>query len=471
MTHNGYHGKSLDLLLKHQIEIGDHVCVETTQGNNYCGIIIPRYENATPDRIVVKLENGYNTGVSIEKIKIIVKINRVNDTATANSDKPSMSHDADAISNNTDTPIPGESDNLEDLPALEQLPIVSLISTGGTISSKIDYRTGGVRPALTAYDLYDSVPELRKYASIEPQELFTEYSENVTPEHWTIIAKDVEDKIRAKKYRGIIIAHGTDTMHYTAAALSFAIRNMPIPIILVGAQRSSDRPSSDAALNLLGASILATKLDIGGVFVAMHNSISDDLISCHLGTRVRKNHTSRRDAFESIDVDPIAFVKGEELEFPKRNSEIILPKRTHEIQKMIVKPEFDINVSLLKFYPGFDPRLIDYSVQLGNRIIILEGTGLGHVSKKCIPSLKNAIKHGVLVFMTSQCIWGRTSLNVYETGRDLLSIGVIPLRNMLTETATVKAMWALANFKDSQKIKEIMAQNITNEITPRIIIR
>jgi glutamyl-tRNA(Gln) amidotransferase subunit D len=471
MCLNGYRGKARDILQKYQIEIGDHVCVETTQGSNYCGIIIPRYENATPDRIVVKLENGYNTGVSTHKIKNIVKIDNTTKTARANTDMPSMSHDMDTIvDNNIDALIPAESDNLNESPGLEDLPNVSLISTGGTISSKIDYRTGGVRPALTAHDLYDSVPELRKYASIEPHELFTEYSENITPEHWTTIAKTVESKIRACKYRGIIIAHGTDTMHYTTAALSFALRNLPIPIVVVGAQRSSDRPSSDAALNLLGASILATKLEVTGVFVAMHNSISDDVISCHMGTRVRKNHTSRRDAFESIDVDPVAFVKGEELEF-RENSEIVLHKRTEEIQNIKVKPNFDSNVALLKFYPGFDPRLIDHSVQLGNKIIILEGTGLGHVSKKCIPSLKNALARDVIVFMTSQCIWGRTNLDVYETGRDLLSIGVIPLRNMLTETATVKAMWALANFKDSQKIKEIMAENIANEITPRITIR
>jgi glutamyl-tRNA(Gln) amidotransferase subunit D len=471
MCLNGYRGKARYILQKYQIEIGDHVCVETTQGSNYCGIIIPRYENATPDRIVVKLENGYNTGVSTHKIKNIVKIDNTTKTARANTDMPSMSHDMDTIvDNNIDALIPAESDNLNELPGLEDLPNVSLISTGGTISSKIDYRTGGVRPALTAHDLYDSVPELRKYASIEPHELFTEYSENITPEHWTTIAKTVESKIRACKYRGIIIAHGTDTMHYTTAALSFALRNLPIPIVVVGAQRSSDRPSSDAALNLLGASILATKLEVTGVFVAMHNSISDDVISCHMGTRVRKNHTSRRDAFESIDVDPVAFVKGEELEF-RENSEIVLHKRTEEIQNIKVKPKFDSNVALLKFYPGFDPRLIDHSVQLGNKIIILEGTGLGHVSKKCIPSLKNALARDVIVFMTSQCIWGRTNLDVYETGRDLLSIGVIPLHNMLTETATVKAMWALANFKDSQKIKEIMAENIANEITPRITIR
>ena len=194
MTLNGYRGEALDLLKKYQIEIGDHVCVETKQGGNYCGIIIPRYENATPDRIVVKLENGYNTGVTTQKVKNIVKIDNTAKTTGASIDIPSMSHDVDTIIDDNIALIPAESDNLEKLPGLEDLPKVSLISTGGTISSKIDYRTGGVRSALTAHDLYDSVPELRKYSSIEPHELFTEYSENITPEHWTTIAKTVEVK-------------------------------------------------------------------------------------------------------------------------------------------------------------------------------------------------------------------------------------------------------------------------------------
>jgi glutamyl-tRNA(Gln) amidotransferase subunit D len=346
-----------------------------------------------------------------------------------------------------------------------------LISTGGTISSRIDYRTGGVSSALTASELYESVPELREYSSIDPEVLFTEYSENLTPEHWTIIAKTVHEKILSQKYKGIIISHGTDTMHYTSAALSFALQNLPIPIILVGAQRSSDRPSSDAALNLLGAAVIATKSNIAGVFVVMHNSISDDVISCHLGTRVRKNHTSRRDAFESIDVDPVALVKGENIELSARNSQLSLHNRRNGIEKIVAKPNFDKRVSLIRFYPGFDPRIIDYCVQLGNKIIILEGTGLGHVSRDCIPSLQNAVRNKVLVFITSQCIWGRTSLDVYETGRDLLNIGVIPLRNMLTETATVKAMWALANCKNPHEIKQVMQENIANEITTRIPIK
>lgn len=213
---------------------------------------------------------------------------------------------------------------------------------------------------------------------------------------------------------------------------------------------------------------MAIKSDLAGVFVAMHNSISDDMVSIHLGSRVRKNHTSRRDAFKSIDIEPIAQVRGENVEVCEHNSEISLPKRSTKFDKMIVKPNFNRNVTLLKFYPGFDPRWIDYSFELGSKIIIMEGTGLGHVSRECIPAIRKAIDRQVLVFMTSQCIWGRMNLNVYETGRDLLSIGVIPLQNMLSETAVVKAMWALGNFRNMDGVKNVMSHNTANEITNRI---
>src|SRR5574341_2278341 len=358
MTHNGYDEKSLEMLKRFNVKVGDLVYFETKQGN-YSATILPRYEYSAPGRIVAKLENGYNIGVSVDKIKSIKRAGKnVNDSTAANDRGPFLKK------NTTDanTLEVGKSDTIQETTNLSNdYPRVSLISTGGTISSRIDYRTGGVRAALTAAELYSSVPELKKYAYIEPEVLFSEYSENLTPKHWSTVTKTIIQKILTKKYKGIVVAHGTDTMHYTASALSFALQNLPIPVILVGAQRSSDRPSSDAALNLLGATIMAINSEVAGVFVAMHNSISDDLVSIHLGSRVRKNHTSRRDAFKSIDIEPIAQVRGENVEVCEHNSEISLPKISTKFDKMIVKPNFNRNVTLLKFYPGFDPRWIDYS--------------------------------------------------------------------------------------------------------------
>ncbi|MGI0049868.1 MAG: Glu-tRNA(Gln) amidotransferase subunit GatD, partial [Nitrososphaera sp.] len=293
----GYRGAGLKLLSKHGVAVGDSVKVSTEDGE-MSGVLMPRYESASEDYIVIKLKSGYNTGVHVGKIKSMAKLPK------------------------SEAPAPAKAAEIAES---KGLPRIALISTGGTIASKIDYRTGGVHAALSASELYSSVPELANHASIDPEVLLSEYSENLKPEHWAMIADKVAEKVKGGKYRGIVVSHGTDTMHYTAAALSFALQSLPIPVVLVGAQRSSDRPSSDAALNLLGATAFAAKSEYAGVFVAMHAGTSDDAIACHVGTRVRKNHTSRRDAFESIDVTPVALVRNSAVEMQK--SEIRLAKR------------------------------------------------------------------------------------------------------------------------------------------------
>jgi glutamyl-tRNA(Gln) amidotransferase subunit D len=431
----GYRETGLEILSKYNILVGDSIKIATEDGE-MSGILMPRYESASEDYIIIKLNSGYNIGIHAGKIKAITK----------------LLHKGEAAS----YAIPHA------VPANENLPKVALISTGGTIASKIDYRTGGVHAALSAAELYASVPELANHASIDPEVLLSEYSENLRPEQWTLIAEKIAEKIKTGRYRGIVVSHGTDTMHYTAAALSFALQNLPVPVVLVGAQRSSDRPSSDAALNLLGATIFATKSEYTGVFVAMHNGTSDDTIACHGGTRVRKNHTSRRDAFESIDVNPVALIRNNEIEMQK--NQIKLAKRS-SANLLFEKTRFHDRVVLLKYYPGFDPTLIEHAIKEGYRAIILEGTGLGHVGKACFPALKKAVDAGLMVCMTSQCIWGRVRMTVYDTGRDLLEIGVIPLSDMISETATVKAMWVLANSKDVEAAKKIMQQNLANEIS------
>ncbi len=341
---------------------------------------------------------------------------------------------------------------------------------GGTIASKIDYRTGGVKSALSAVELYESVPELAKYAIIEPEVLLSEYSENLKPQHWGLIAKRIYEILRSDDYRGIIISHGTDTMHYTASALSFAMQNIHVPVVLVGAQRSSDRPSSDAALNLIGATIFVVKSEVTGVYVAMHASSSDDLIACHIGTRVRKNHTSRRDAFESVDTEPVSIIDGENVKVQANWTLRTKIQKTRNLSKknnhFSIKPDFDPKAALLKFHPGFDPGLISHIVASRYRAIVLEGTGLGHISRDCFPEIRKALDAGLMVFMTSQCIWGRTGMNVYDTGRDLLEMGVIPLSDMIPETAIVKVMWVLANTSTVESAKSLMQENIAHEISP-----
>jgi glutamyl-tRNA(Gln) amidotransferase subunit D len=461
----GYKGKSLAILSGKDIAVEDTISIRTTDQNQVAGILMPRYESADDDHIVIKLKSGYNIGIETTNIQAITKI-----TAGRNQSATDMkSGFADYVKDEITVRGLTRMDNKVD-PSTNHLPNIALISTGGTIASKIDYRTGGVHSALSASDLYASIPELGKYASIDPEVILSEYSENLNPDHWTLIANKVAEKIRSGKYSGVIVSHGTDTMHYTASALSFALQKLPVPVVLVGAQRSSDRPSTDAALNLIGAAVFCIKSNYSGVFVAMHAGPSDDVIACHVGTRVRKNHTSRRDAFESIDMEPIALIKGDTIEMQlQQQPEVKLHPRNNNSSNFLVRPGYDRRVLLIKYHPGFDPRLLtDVAMRLEYKAIVLEGTGLGHISRECLPELRRMINSGVLVFMTSQCIWGRTRMTVYDTGRDLLKIGVIPLSDMLPETALVKAMWVIANSKDREHSKQIMQENIANEITSAI---
>jgi glutamyl-tRNA(Gln) amidotransferase subunit D len=456
LTTDGNHIKLEELFKKSNVKLGDSVMIETNNAT-HVGILIPRHEYADANHLVLKLKSGYNIGIKIGKIKSIKKITEKVDpnikTDTNYKYKDYFSHE------NTDQNF-----------SQSQLPNLSLLSTGGTISSKIDYRTGGVMAALTAKELNDSIPELTRIANIDPEVVLSEYSENIKPEHWSLIARKVANNILSGKYDGIIVSHGTDTMHYTSAALSFALQNLPIPVVLVGAQRSSDRPSSDASLNLIGACTFATSSKFSGVFVAMHYSLSDEVIACHIGTRVRKNHTSRRDAFHSIDVYPFSLIKKDQIEISRQYTDLKFQERNKNPESMVVRPNFESKVSLLKFYPGFDCRMIDYCVDLGHRAIILEGTGLGHINKECFSQIENAVNKGIIIFMTSQCIWGRTALTVYDTGRDLLNLGVIPLSNMTSETALVKAMWCFGNFTEEKEVIKTMTSNIANEFTNRIIV-
>lgn len=446
---------SLHEMNDRSISPGDWVVVTTHSGDTFEGTLMPRYASMDKKHVVLKLKSGYNLGVSTSKVKSISKseYNFGRAMNSVNTSKPRLQI---------------ESENLQPVHK------IALIGTGGTIASKVDYRTGGVSPALSASEIYDAVPELRKYAFIDADFMFNEYSENLEPHHWTQIANRIAEKLRKGGYRGIVVSHGTDTMHYTAAALSFALHNLPIPVVLVGSQRSSDRPSSDGALNLIGAMIFATKSPFAGVFIAMHGSTSDDFISCHLGTRVRKNHTSRRDAFESIDRLPIATVKNAQVEIQSQIINMEIPSRRTDAGASIsnrlennfeVWSKFDPRVVLLKYYPGMDPNLFGLAVKAGCRAIILEGTGLGHVGRKFFPEIAKAIKSGVLIFMTSQCIWGRTNMRVYDTGRDLIELGVLPLEDMTSETAVVKAMWVMANSHDNVEAAQMMERNIANEIS------
>jgi glutamyl-tRNA(Gln) amidotransferase subunit D len=431
----GYKGRALEALRKAEAEIGDKIRIVKDE-ESYEGILIPRSETADENYIVIKMKNGYNVGIRITSNTKIEK--------TGKGAKPTF----------TSLSLPEQ---------IQSLPRVAILSTGGTIASRVDYRTGAVRSALTANDLYSIVPELANVACVDAQIVFSLFSENIGPRHWAEIARAVADHI-SKGIDGVVIAHGTDTMGYTAAALSFALQDLPAPVVLVGSQRSADRPSSDAATNLLGAVTVAAKAPFAQVVVAMHETSSDDSIAIHQGTKVRKCHTSKRDAFKSVNAPVLARIKDQEIvmsasDYKKRNSG----------KKLVLKPEFNEHVALVKFYPNMDPKVIDWYAEKDYKGIVLEGTGLGHVGKCCYEALQNAMEQDLLVAMTSQCIWGRVNMNVYDAGRDLLALGVVSLGDMLPETGLVKLMWVLGQTQDMRKARELLTTNIAGECSPRTL--
>ena len=423
----GYKGKSFEYLQQKDVNVGDSIKVISDL--TYTGILMPRYETSEDSHIVLKLKSGYNIGIELDEIKDIEKISSPEEVAIEENVKKTDS----------------------------ALPKILLLSTGGTIASKVDYRTGAVTPALTAADLNDAVPEIAKIANIDAEVLFSEYSENLQPEHWVETAKKIQSIVDLD-YKGVIVAHGTDTMHYSSAFLSFALSGLKIPVVFVGSQRSSDRPSSDAASNLIAATRFIVQTDVNGIYVVMHHNESDETISCHLGTRVRKNHTSKRSAFETIGNDPAFLILDEK---------IIKNSRDEFFENQSFNPRLgiDTQVALVKYHPGYEPRQIEALIDLGFKAIIFEGTGLGHVGKTMYDVIEKANTKGLFLGMTSQCIDGRVRMTVYESGRDLLELGITPLENMIPEVALVKTMWALGNSEDNDGLKKLLLENIASEFS------
>jgi len=435
LEESGYGGLVLEKLSAVNTKVGDTIKV-THNGQEYIGILMPRAQiGSDSNHLVIKLDSGYNIGIRLKPESEIQKI-----------------RSPKKVKHPTDQGAPEVKDDL---------PTVTILSTGGTIASKVDYKTGAVNPALTAQDLYNAVPELKDHANIRAHVLMSLLSENITTSDWSKIARAIASEIK-NGVDGIVIAHGTDTMGFTAAALSFALQNLPIPVALVGSQRSSDRPSSDAALNLIGATDLVGRANTAEVMIVMHGKTDDTFLYAHRGTRVRKSHTSRRDAFQSINSSPLFKIEGSEI------VELSTPILRRDIErKLKLKPKFNDKVALVRTYPSMDPGIIDYLRENEYRGIVIEGTGLGHTSDNLDQAIQHAIDADIVVTMTSQCIWGRVDMNVYRTGVKLLEMGVIACEDMLAETALVKLMWLLANMKDTKEVQENLTRSFVGEIELR----
>ena len=342
-----------------------------------------------------------------------------------------------------------------------ELPNVTLLGTGGTIASRLDYRTGAVIPAFTPGELYGAVPELAEIANLTTKKIFGVFSENMGWEEYVTLARAIGEEIEAGA-DGIVIGHGTDTMGHTAAILSFMVQNSPVPIVIVGSQRSSDRPSSDAAINLIHSVQTAARGSIAEVQICMFGPTSDRYGLLHRGTRCRKMHSSYRSTFRTIGDTPLCRVSRNS--FQMLTSDYI-PR--HPSRKVQIDTKYDDHITILYYYPGMKPDVVDALVEKGYRGIVIAGTGLGHVNKPLYPTLKRAIEKGVHVVMTVQTLWGYAQMYVYDTGRDLLDIGVVPLDNMLPETALMKLGWVLGHTDDHTEVLEMMRTTINHEITER----
>lgn len=334
------------------------------------------------------------------------------------------------------------------------LPLFSIISTGGTIASTVDYRTGAVSSKFTAEDIIRSIPELAGIARYHTAQPFNVLSENMNPAMWQELARAVRDEIAAGA-AGVIVTHGTDTMLYSAAAVSFMLTT-PVPVIFVGAQRSADRPSSDNAMNAI-CSAKAGVSDLGEVVVCMHATSDDVECALHRATRVRKNHTSRRDAFQSIGRTPVGMVS-----YP--DGAVTLGKDAVQRGTLELRllDRLESRCGLLQYYPGMDPAVFDaFSGYAG---LVIAGTGLGHVGTDCIAKIAALTAAGTLVMMTSQCQAGGVCDRVYETGRDLLAAGVVEGGSMLPEVALVKLMWVLGNTTRREDAVRMMQTNLKGEL-------
>jgi len=427
------------LLKSKNISVGNRIRIRKKK-TSYEGILMPKTDVGDPNCLVIKLDSGYNVGIRFEKGTEVRKL--------------------------------PEARELEKFPTRtfkirSDLPKVSIIATGGTIASRVDYVTGGVQMALTPQEILFAVPEVGDIINLENvRSISSLASEDMGISNWQKIAEEVAKELN-KGVRGVVITHGTDTMHFSSAALSFMLKNLTKPVVLTGAQRSSDRGSSDSAMNLICSSHVAGYSNIAEVGVCMHAESSDTFNFFIRGTKVRKMHSSRRDTFRPINDLPIAKV------WPSGKIEIV-NEDYRKISKGRVEADtkFEKKVALLKVYPGSDPEVVNYFVDRGFRGIVIEGTGLGHVptntdekENSWIPYVKSAVERGVAVVMTSQAFYGRVHPFVYRNLRILGETGVIWGEDMLPETVYVKLGWVLGHEKKMEKIRELMQKNLAGEIT------
>jgi glutamyl-tRNA(Gln) amidotransferase subunit D len=419
-------------------KVGDLVKV-TTKKSTEEGVLMP---SSDENVVMVKLDNGYNMG--FEK-KDVTRLTVIKKGSSKKASKEKVTHNKD-------------------------LQTIAILHTGGTIASKVDYRTGGVTSDFSPEELISLFPELKKIANIESELISQMWSDDLRFKHFSFIAKKIEEHVK-KGVKGIIIGMGTDNLAVASAALSFIVESSPVPILFVGSQRSSDRGSSDAGMNLICAAEFITKTDFGGVGVCMHSNSEDKDCSILPGSKTYKLHSSRRDAFKAINSQALA-----KINYKSREIKYLHKDYTKRVKKLIIKTKMEEKVGLLKIHINMSPE--QFRFFQGYKGLVIEGTGLGHtpgqvpnpeaaIHKKIYPALKKLIDSGCVVVMTTQCLFGGVNMNVYDKGRDLLNLGVISGEDMLANTTLVKLSWLLGNYNLGQ-VKSLVGQNLRGEINQQL---
>lgn len=417
-----------------RLPMGSRIELHAADGHRWRGTLLPPHELSGDRVIQLKVDSGYNVGVRVgphDRFHLLPSENLPAPEAAAS---PAPAH----------ARPPGRD--------------VVVLTTGGTIASRVDYRTGGVRPVRDESEILAFYPDLDREGPVRVVPVLDRLSEDISPDDWILLARRVAEAFDGGA-RGVVVAHGTDTLAFTAAALSFLLESVPGPVVLVGAQRSPDRPSSDGPTNLAAAVRIARSADLGEVVVVMHDGLSDDRFAIHRGTRVRKMHSSRRDAFQSRNGPPLGHLDAAGLTWN-------VAVRPASPPPARVDPRLNEHGGLLWFYPGLSPERAAGFVR-GLRGVVLAGTGLGHVSAVHLPWIRDAVSRGVVVVMTTQCLDGEVDPFVYSTGRELLRAGVLYAGDLLPETAYVKLLWALAHADGPEELRRLMETDRAGEFEPR----
>ncbi len=421
-------------------EPGDFVKVHA-KDEAYEGILMPRPEIFEKGYVIIKLSNGYNIGIDEKKIN---KIEVVSKYQAPKISEKKASHK-------------------------KNLPTVSILSFGGTISSKIDYKTGGVYAAYSAEDFVQMIPELENVANLRAEQVMKLMSEDMLPEHWQAMAESIASELNKDEVAGVVVTQGTDTLHFSTAAMSFFLQNLNKPVVFTASQRSIDRGSSDAFSNLLCAVNAATKFDGAAVVTCLHGTSDDNYCILNRGSRVRKMHTSRRDAFRPINELPLAKVFGDgKIEALNDNYK----KRSNE--KVEVDNKFEKKTALVYVYPGIDPNIFDFYLENKYKGIVVAATALGHVpttdpEHSLLKKFKKLIDNNVPIVIATQAIYGRVHPYVYTNLRRLsIELNCIFAEDMLPEVAYIKLGWVLGHTNKLEEVRKMMLTNYAGEINERI---